>query len=87
MRVFKTRLNGVINADWFALNSNELTWITLIDHRRFRRRNIDLNARHNCTCGSIALTDLGPIERLHLVLSRNIEMVRHAGLIAILDQA
>ena len=29
---FKTRLNGVAHssvADWFALNSNELTWIAL----------------------------------------------------------
>jgi hypothetical protein len=29
----KTRLNGVARssiADWFALNSNELTWIALV---------------------------------------------------------
>jgi hypothetical protein len=33
MHGLKTRLNGVTSssiADWFALNSNELTWIALI---------------------------------------------------------
>jgi hypothetical protein len=33
MHGFKTRLNGATSssiADWFALNSNELTWIALI---------------------------------------------------------
>jgi hypothetical protein len=33
MHGLKPRLNGVTNssiADWFALNSNELTWIALV---------------------------------------------------------
>ena len=58
----KTRLNSAAYssvADWFALNSNELTWIALVTVGVIAVGMFDVSARPNYVCGSVGGTAHG----------------------------